>query len=61
MSERVTRLTMAQLRKLKSLSNQKKFEQATEVEIARQIADDPDLYELTDQELAEFDLARSRA
>ncbi len=60
MSERVTRLTMAQLRKLKSLSNQKKFEQATEADIAKQIADDPDLYELSDQELAEFDLARSR-
>ena len=60
MNERVTRVTMAQLRKLKSLSNKKKFEQTTDEDIAKQIADDPDLYELTDQELAEFDLARSR-
>lgn len=60
MVEQTTRLTLEQLRKLKSLSNAKKFQETTEEDIDRQIAEDPDLYELTDKELAEFDLARRR-
>ena len=59
MSEDVTRITLDQARKLKSLSNAKKFNEMTEEEIDRQIAEDPDLYQLTDEELAQFDLARS--
>lgn len=59
MNECVTRLTMVQLRKLKGLSSRRKFEQTDDEVIAKQVADDPDLYELRDQELVEFDLARS--
>lgn len=59
MSENITRITLEQARKLKSLSNAKKFNEMTEEEIDRQIAEDPDLYQLTDEELAQFDLARS--
>lgn len=59
MNEHVTRLTMVQLRKLKGLSNRQRFEQTEDEVIAKQVADDPDLYELRDKELAEFDLARS--
>ena len=55
----IRRLTLAQVRKLKSLSNKARIEQTSDEEIARQIANDPDLYELTDEELAEFDLPGS--
>jgi hypothetical protein len=43
---------------LRSLSNSKKFNDTSEEDIQKQIADDPDLYELTDEELAEFNLSR---
>jgi hypothetical protein len=59
MSENITRVTLEQARKLKSLSNAKKFNEMTEDEIDKQIAEDPDLYQLTDEELAQFELARS--
>ena len=32
----------------------------TEDEIDKQIAEDPDLYQLTDEELAQFELARKK-
>ncbi|MCW8933206.1 MAG: hypothetical protein OQK98_00645 [Gammaproteobacteria bacterium] len=59
MSENITRITLEQARKLKSLSNAKKFNEITEEEIDKQIANDPDLYQLTDEELSQFELARS--
>ncbi len=59
MSENITRITLEQARKLKSLSNARKFNEMTEEEIDKQIAEDPDLYQLTDEELAQFELARS--
>lgn len=59
MSENITRVTLEQARKLKSLSNARKFNDMTEEEIDRQIAEDPDLYQLTDEELAQFELVRS--
>lgn len=59
MREKITRITLEQARKLKSLSNAKKFNEMTEEEIDKQIADDPDLYQLTDEELAQFELARN--
>jgi len=59
MAENITRLTLQQIRKLKSLSDSKRFAETTEEEIDRQIAEDPELYQLTDEELAEFELARS--
>jgi hypothetical protein len=59
-SDSIRRYSLEQLRKLKSLSNAKKFKQFTEADIDRMIAEDPDLYQLTSDELAEFDLARKR-
>ena len=59
MSGKITRMTLEQARKLKSLSNAKKFHEMSEEEIDKQIAEDPDLYQLTDEELAQFELARS--
>jgi len=58
MSENITRITLEQARKLKSLSNAKKVSEMTEEEIDKQIAEDPDLYQLTDEELAQFELVR---
>jgi len=60
MSENITRITLEQARKLKSLSNAKRFNEMTEDEIDKQIAEDPDLYQLTDEELAQFELARKK-
>ncbi len=60
MSENITRITLKQARKLKSLSNAKRFNEMTEDEIDKQIAEDPDLYQLTDEELAQFELARKK-
>ncbi|MCI0504488.1 MAG: hypothetical protein L0Z73_00115 [Gammaproteobacteria bacterium] len=58
MSENIRRITLEQARKLKSLSNKKKFNELTEVDIDKIIAEDPDLYQLTDEELSQFELAR---
>ena len=60
MAEQTTRLTMQQIRKLKSLSDAKKFKETTEEEIDKQISEDPDLYQLTDEELSQFELARRK-
>jgi hypothetical protein len=60
MNENITRLSLAQIRKLRSLTNAKRFNETTDEDIAKQIAADPDLYELTDEELAEFDLVRQK-
>jgi hypothetical protein len=59
MTERTRRITLEQARKLRSLSNAKKVKEMTEEEIDRIIAEDPDLYQLTDEELSEFSLARN--
>ena len=58
MTSNTTRLSLNQIRKLKSLTNSKKFNETTEEDIKKQISEDPDLYELTDEELAEFNLYR---
>lgn len=60
MPEQTTRLTLQQIRKLKSLSDAKKFKETTEEEIDKQIAEDPDLYQLTDEQLKQFELARRK-
>ncbi len=60
MTENIRRITLAQARKLRSLSNAKKVQSTTEEEIDKQIAEDPDLYQLTDEELAQFDLVRKK-
>ena len=54
------RITLEQARKLKSLSNSRKFNKLTEADIDRIISTDPDLYQLTDEELSQFELARNR-
>lgn len=60
MAENIRRITLEQARKLKSLSNKKKFNDLTEEDIDKIIAEDPDLYQLTDEELSQFELVRSR-
>lgn len=60
MTENIRRITLEQARKLKSLSNKKKFDALTEADIDRIISEDPDLYQLTDEELSQFELVRSR-
>lgn len=60
MSEKITRISLQQARKLKSLSDRQRFKELTEADIDRMIASDPDLYQLTDEELSQFELARSR-
>ncbi len=61
MTEIIRRITLEQARKLKSLSNSKKFNGLTEEDIDRIIAEDPSLYQLTDEELSQFELVRSCA
>ncbi len=60
MSERVTRITLEQARKLRGLSDAKRVSQMSDDEIDKIIESDPDLYQLTDEELAQFKLARNR-
>ena len=60
MTENIRRITLEQARKLKSLSNKKKINEITDEDIDRMIESDPDLYQLTDDELAQFELVRSR-
>ncbi|MFT6422218.1 MAG: hypothetical protein ACJA2K_000941 [Thalassolituus sp.] len=58
MTEKTTRVTLDQIRKLKSLSNAQKVKSMTDEEIDKMIENDPDLYQLTDEELAEFQVVR---
>jgi hypothetical protein len=57
MTENIRRMSLDQIRKLKSLSNSKKVNSMTEEEIKKIIDEDPDLYHLTDAELSQFELA----
>lgn len=57
MSENIRRISLYQIRKLKSLSDSKKINSMTEEEISKIIDEDPDLYHLTETELSEFELA----
>tara|TARA_R110002126_G_scaffold16500_19_gene65902 strand:+ start:7190 stop:7384 length:195 start_codon:yes stop_codon:yes gene_type:complete len=57
MPKEVSRYSLQQIRQRKSLTNRQKLAATTDDDIARQIAADPDLYELTEEELAEFALA----
>jgi hypothetical protein len=58
MTEHIRRITLEQARKLRGLSNAKKVNELTDEDIDRIIAADPDLYQLTDAELAQFELVR---
>jgi len=58
MTEKTTRVTLDQVRKLRSLSNAQKVKSMTDEEIDKIIENDPDLYQLTDEELAEFQVVR---
>jgi hypothetical protein len=58
MTEHIRRITLEQARKLRGLSNAKKVNELTDEDIDRIIAADPDLYPLTDAELAQFELVR---
>ena len=58
MTEKTTRVTLDQIRKLKSLSNAQKVKSMTDEEIDKMIENDPDLYQLTDEELDEFQVVR---
>lgn len=57
MSENIRRISLDQMRKLRSLSNSKKVNSMTDEEISKIIDEDPDLYHLTAAELSEFELA----
>lgn len=59
MSERITRMSLAQIRKLKGLSDAKRVSSMTDAQIDDIIDSDPDLYRLTNEELAEFKLVRN--
>ena len=59
MSDHIRRITLDQARKLKSLFSKQKLSELTEEDIDRIISTDPDLYQLTDEELSQFKLARS--
>jgi hypothetical protein len=52
--ENVQRLTLEELLKQKSQTDHRRVAETTEEEIRQQIESDPDLYELTDEELDEF-------
>ncbi len=59
MSEKITRITLAQARKLRGLSDARRIQEMTDEEIEKIIESDPDLYHLTDEELSQFNLARN--
>jgi len=58
MKDNIRRITLEQARKLKSLSNKRKINEITDEDIDGMIESDPDLYQLTDDELAQFELVR---
>jgi hypothetical protein len=58
MTEHIRRITLEQARKLRGLSSARKVKKLTDEDIDRIIAADPDLYQLTDAELAQFQLVR---
>lgn len=58
MTEKITQMSLDQIRKLKGLSNAKKASSMSDEEIDKIIDEDPDLYHLTEEELAQFDLVR---
>ena len=60
MTEKITRITLEQAKKIKSLSVAKKAQNMTDEEIDKIIEDDPDLYHLTDDELSQFELVRGK-
>ena len=60
MSKEVARYSLQQIRQRKSLTNRKKLASTNDDDIAKQIAADPDLYELTEEELADFALAEEK-
>jgi len=59
MTEKITRITLDQARKLKGLSDARRVKEMTDEEIDNIIENDPELYHLTDQELSQFNLARN--
>lgn len=61
MTEKTTRVTLDQVRKLRGLSNAQKVKSMTDEEIDKIIENDPDLYQLTDDELAEFQVVRGNS
>ena len=60
MSKEVARYSLQQIRQRKSLTNRKKLASTNDDDIAKQIAADLDLYELTEEELADFALAAEK-
>jgi len=58
MTEKTTRISLNQARKLRSLSVAKKAQNMTDEEIDKMIENDPDLYILSDEELSQFELVK---
>ena len=52
--------TLEELRKMKSKTDIKKFNETTEKQIKEQIMADPDFSNLTEDELKEFDFPKKR-
>ncbi len=60
MSEDFKQYTIEELRKMKSKTDIKKFNETTEKQINEQTMSDPDLPNLTDNEMKEFDFPKKR-
>lgn len=60
MSTEKKQYTLEELKKIKSKTDIKKFHETTEKEIKEQTMSDPDLPNLTEEELKEFDFPKNR-
>jgi len=60
MSTEKKQYTLEELKKIKSKTDVKKFHETTEKEIKEQTMSDPDLPNLTEEELKEFDFPKNR-
>ena len=60
MTEEFKQYTLEEIRKMKSKTDIRKFNETTEKQIKEQILSDPDLPNLTDDEMKEFDFPKQR-
>jgi len=60
MTEEFKQYTLEEIRKMKSKTDIKKLNETTEKQIKEQILSDPDLPNLTDEEMKEFDFPKKR-
>lgn len=60
MTKKFKEYTIEEIRKMKSKTDIKKFNETSEKDIKEQILADPDLPNLTDEEMKEFDFPEHR-